>query len=252
MCGYSFVTESQTASRRTTDAKRAAFLDGIHRRLPYADACAAAGISRRLPYHWKATDERFAVMWAEASEAAAHLVSQRQVADWRTELAQQERELAELEAALVEAAAPAAAGDEAAQQRQADLRARHQRAQEAVGALRTVILSGEQHLQRQAAEKAERERLAAAAEDERLAEQQRAAAQEVDAALATLEQAVQRFTDAAIARQSAQRRATGSRRPVVADRQVMQAMFAGAPKFAVLIGADRKLASHPRALGDLV
>ncbi len=231
---------------------KAMILDGLARRLTVEDSCHAAGVSRRTGYGWRSADDQFAQAWDDAVEGAAHTVNAARMTEWRSVLAQRESELATIDDELHEVAAPALAGDEAAQQRQVELQARRAEVEEVAATLRTALASGEAHLQRQAAERQERDRQAAAAEDARLAQEQRTAAAEVDAALASLEQAVQRFTDAAIARQSAQRKATGRSRPVTADRQVLCALFAGAPRFAQLIGADRRLAAHARVLSETV
>lgn len=242
----------QTASDPRAVAK-AVFLDGVARRLSVEDACAAAGFSRRSLYNWRESDPEFAAAWDATVEDAAHVVNRTRMAEWAAALAKHDAELAQIAAELHEIAALALAGDAAAQARQAELQARRAQVEEAVSTLRTAIASGEAHLQRQAEAKAQADRDAAAAEDQQLAQEQQAAAAEVDAALATLEQATQRFQDAAIKRQSAQHRATGNPRRVVADRQIMQALFAGAPRFAVLIRADRKLAGpHARPLSELL
>lgn len=231
---------------------KAVIADGLARRLTVEDACRSAGVSRRTFYNYRDADPAFAAACDRAVEDAAHTVNSARMADWSATLAKHDAELAQIAAELHEVAALALAGDEAAQQRQAELQARRTQVEEAASTLRAALASGEAHLARQAAERQERDRQAAAAEDDQLAKDQRTAAAEVDAALATLEQAVARFQDTAVKRQSAQRRATGRNRPVTADRQVLCALFAGAPKFALLINADRKLAAHARPLGDLV
>jgi len=236
----------------TTDDPRAVaqavIADGLGRLLTVEDACRSAGVSRRTYYNWRDADPAFAAACDRAIEDAAHVVNRRRMADWATALAKHDAELEQIAAELHEVAAPALAGDEAAQARQAELQARRAQVEEAASTLRTALASGEQHLQRQAAERQERDRQAAAAEDDRLAQEQRSAAGEIDGLFAALEAAVARFQDAAIARQSAQRRATGRSRPVTADRQVLQALHAGAPRFAQLIGADRRLAAHAQPL----
>jgi hypothetical protein len=240
----------------TTDDPRAVakavIADGLGRLLTVEDACRSAGLSRRTYYNLRAADAAFAAACDRAIEDAAHVVNRTRMTDWAAALAKHDADLEQIAAELHEVAAPALVGDAASQQRQAELQARRAQVEEAAATLRTALASGEAHLQRQAAERQERDRQAAAAEDARLAEQQRAAASEIDGLFAAIEAAVGRFQDAAVKRQSAQRRATGRSRPVVADRQVMQALFHNAPRFAQLIGADRKLAAHARALGDLV
>lgn len=146
--------------------------------------------------------------------------------------------------------APAAALTSAYRGRPA--RAQHQKAQEAIQALRQAITSGERHLERQAAEKAERDRQDAAAEAAGLGEKQRAAAERCDNALRQLEQAWAEFATIAQQRQSAARRAGGHARAAYA-RMLVQAAFVCAPGVSVALGLDRLLrTAHVRPLSETV
>lgn len=234
----------------TRAAKKAAIIDGLQRGLIPEDACQAADVTRRTGYNWRDRDPDFAAAWDAAVEDAPKLVNRRRLADWQGERQELEAELAEIEAALGEVAAPAHAGDPDAQARRDELRARRQQVQGALDALSEAIASAEGHLQRQTAEKAEKERQAAQSEAGEQQQVQADAAARIDAALAEIEDAWQEFNAASISRSVASRRA-GHRHRAAHDRLLVQAAFAKAPAASSALGLDRMLKTrHCRPLSE--
>lgn len=219
---------------------KAVIVDGLARRLTVEDACVAAGLSRRTYYNYRDADSEFADACDLAIEDAAQAVNSRRVAEWRAELSRVEAELTEIESGLTEVGALAMTGDADAAARRDELLQGRQAAQEAVQALQLAIASGENYVERQARERAERERQAAESEAAELAEQQSDAAARVDAALRELEAGWSAFVNLAGARQSAARRAGGRGRAAYAA-QLAQATLLLAPGVANALNVSRSL-----------